>query len=134
MRISAASSGHQPCLRLSSTQSDYSKKAEIIDQLLIGMEDRRAVFITYQSLRATESITYDTYPLPAELHPAAFWGLLSESTGLPLPTLQPKIFAPTPDQRQSVSQWTLTTLREKLIKIGAKVRRGGGGTLKWAPP
>ena len=29
--------------------SDYSKKAELIDQLMLGIEDRRAVFITYQS-------------------------------------------------------------------------------------
>jgi len=38
--------------------SDYSKKAELIDQLLVGMEDGRAVFIAYQSLRATEPVTY----------------------------------------------------------------------------
>ena len=42
--------------------SDYSKKAELIDQLSIGIEDRKAVFVTYQSLRATEPVTYDIYP------------------------------------------------------------------------
>ena len=42
--------------------SDYSKKAELVDQLLIGIEDRRAVFITYRSLRSTESVTYDLLP------------------------------------------------------------------------
>jgi len=42
--------------------SDYSKKAELVDQLLIGIEDRRAVFITYRSLRSTEPVTYDVYP------------------------------------------------------------------------
>ncbi|NQT13486.1 MAG: WYL domain-containing protein, partial [Planctomycetes bacterium] len=42
--------------------SDYSQKCNLIDQLLLGMEDHRAVFITYRSLRATESITYDIYP------------------------------------------------------------------------
>jgi len=41
---------------------DYSKKAEIIDQLMLGIEDSRAVFITYQSLQATEPVTYDIYP------------------------------------------------------------------------
>jgi len=41
---------------------DYSKKAQLIDELMIGSEDRRAVFITYQSLRATEPVTYDVYP------------------------------------------------------------------------
>ena len=42
--------------------SDYSKKAELIDQLSIGIEDRKAVFVTYQSLQATEPVTYDIYP------------------------------------------------------------------------
>lgn len=42
--------------------SDYSKKAELIDQLMLGIEDRRAVFLTYRSLRTTEAITYDVYP------------------------------------------------------------------------
>jgi predicted DNA-binding transcriptional regulator YafY len=48
--------------------SDYSKKAELIDQLMIGIEDRRAVFITYQSLRATEPVTYDIYPYGLAYH------------------------------------------------------------------
>ena len=42
--------------------SDYSKKAELIDQLMMGIEDSKAVFITYQSLQATEPTTYDAYP------------------------------------------------------------------------
>lgn len=42
--------------------SDYSKKAELIDQLLLGIEDQRAVFITYRSLQATESVTRDVFP------------------------------------------------------------------------
>lgn len=47
---------------------DYSKKAEVIDRLMIGIEDRRAVFITYQSLRATEPVTYDIYPYGLAYH------------------------------------------------------------------
>ncbi len=42
--------------------SDYSQKADLIDQLMVGIEDRKAVFITYQSLRATEPVTYDLHP------------------------------------------------------------------------
>ena len=42
--------------------SDYARKADLIDQLLLAIEDRRAVFITYQSLRATEPVSYDVYP------------------------------------------------------------------------
>lgn len=42
--------------------SDYSKKAELVDHLLLGIEDRRAVFVTYRSLKSTEPITYDVFP------------------------------------------------------------------------
>jgi len=43
-------------------QSNYAAKAECLDRLMIGIEDRKAVFITYQSLQATEPVTYDVYP------------------------------------------------------------------------
>jgi predicted DNA-binding transcriptional regulator YafY len=42
--------------------SDYTKKSELIDQLMIGIEEKRAVFITDQSLQATEPVAYDIYP------------------------------------------------------------------------
>lgn len=48
--------------------SDYSKKADLIDQLTIGIEDCRAVFLTYQSLQATEPVTYDVYPYGLVYH------------------------------------------------------------------
>jgi predicted DNA-binding transcriptional regulator YafY len=48
--------------------SDYTKKSELIDELMIGIEDRRAVIITYQSLRATEPVTYDIYPYGLAYH------------------------------------------------------------------
>lgn len=48
--------------------SDYSRKTEIVDQLMVGIEDRLAVFITYQSLRATEPVTYDIYPYGLVFH------------------------------------------------------------------
>ena len=53
--------------------SDYSKKAEIIDQLVLGIEDRRTVFITYQSLQATEPVTYDIYPYGLIYHRGALY-------------------------------------------------------------
>jgi len=40
--------------------SDYTKKAELIDELMVGIEDRKAVFITYQSLQATD-ITHELW-------------------------------------------------------------------------
>jgi predicted DNA-binding transcriptional regulator YafY len=54
--------------RTSVGRHDYSKKTEVIDRLMIGIEDRRAVFITYQSLRATEPVTYDIYPYGLAYH------------------------------------------------------------------
>ena len=48
--------------------SDYSKKGELIDQLVMAMEERRITHITYQSLQATEPITYDVYPLGMVSH------------------------------------------------------------------
>ena len=48
--------------------SDYSQKAALIDDLMVAIEDRRAVFITYQSLRATEPVTYDIYPYGLTYH------------------------------------------------------------------
>ncbi len=41
---------------------DYSRKADIIDALMVGIEECKAVFLTYQSLQATEPTTYDCYP------------------------------------------------------------------------
>jgi len=53
--------------------ADYAKKAELIDELMVGIEDRRAVFITYQSLRATEPVTYDIYPYGLIYHRGALY-------------------------------------------------------------
>jgi proteasome accessory factor B len=48
--------------------SDYSQKSDLIDTLMQGIEDRRAMFITYQSLHATESVSYDIYPYGLTYH------------------------------------------------------------------
>lgn len=53
--------------------ADYTKKAELIDELMVGIEDRKAVFITYQSLRATEPVTYDIYPYGLIYHRGALY-------------------------------------------------------------
>ncbi len=42
--------------------SNYAPHAETIDNLLIGIEDHKVVFITYQSQRSTEPVTYDVHP------------------------------------------------------------------------
>jgi len=48
--------------------SYYSKKDDLIDTLMIGIEDQKAIFITYQSLRSTEPVTYDVYPYGLTYH------------------------------------------------------------------
>jgi proteasome accessory factor B len=48
--------------------SDYSHKADVIDALMVGIEDSKAVFVTYQSMRATEPVTYDVYPYGLVYH------------------------------------------------------------------
>ncbi len=53
--------------------SDYTKQAELIDELMVGIEDRKAVFITYQSLQATEPVTYDIYPYGLIYHRGALY-------------------------------------------------------------
>ena len=52
---------------------DYTKKANLIDELMVGIEDRKAIFITYQSLRATEPVTYDVYPYGLIYHRGALY-------------------------------------------------------------
>ncbi len=52
---------------------DYSKKAELIDSLMQGIEDNRAVLLTYQSLQATEPVTYTIYPFGLAYHRGALY-------------------------------------------------------------
>ncbi len=47
---------------------DYSRQAEIIDQIMIGLEDHRALEIEYQSLKATEPATYEIHPYGMTYH------------------------------------------------------------------
>ena len=53
--------------------SDYSAHAETIDQLLVGIEDRKVVFITYRSQRSTEPVTYDVHPYSISRHRDALY-------------------------------------------------------------
>jgi len=52
---------------------DYAKHSATIDNLMVGIEDCRAVFITYQSMRATEPVTYDIYPYGLIYHRGALY-------------------------------------------------------------
>lgn len=48
--------------------SDYSQQAKLIDRLVQAVEERRIAPITYQSLRATEPVSYDIYPYGLTYH------------------------------------------------------------------
>ena len=48
--------------------SDYSQKAELIDDLMRATEERKATHIVYQSLRATEPVTYVVHPYGLTYH------------------------------------------------------------------
>jgi len=47
---------------------DYTQKGEAIDQLTMAIEDRRVTFITYQSMRSTEPVSYEVYPYGIAFH------------------------------------------------------------------
>src|SRR5690606_4404035 len=49
-------------LRTSFRDSNYRERSQVIDDLMVAIEDRRITFITYQSARSTEPLTYDIYP------------------------------------------------------------------------
>lgn len=54
--------------------SDYSTRAELIDQLHVAAEERRLTVITYQSLRSTEPVTlYDIHPYVLVYHRGALY-------------------------------------------------------------
>ncbi len=48
--------------RTSFRDSTYRDKSQLIDDLMVAIEDQRITFITYQSARSTEPLTYDVYP------------------------------------------------------------------------
>lgn len=41
---------------------DYSQKADLIDRIMLGIEERRVTFIVYHSERATEPVSLEVYP------------------------------------------------------------------------
>lgn len=48
--------------------SDYADKADLLDELLIAVEEQLQTIITYQSLRATEPVTYEIHPYGVVVH------------------------------------------------------------------
>lgn len=52
---------------------DYSQQAELVDRLMIGAEERRIVRIRYQSLKATEPVSYEVHPYGLSYHRGALY-------------------------------------------------------------
>lgn len=57
---------------------DYARKGEALDALLRGIEERKTVLIEYQSLRATEPVTYEICPYAVVFHEHSLY-LVAES-------------------------------------------------------
>ena len=53
--------------------TEYGPHAEILDQLMIAIEERRVVFIAYRSQRATEPVTYDVHPYRLQRHQGSLY-------------------------------------------------------------
>ncbi|MGA2258058.1 MAG: WYL domain-containing protein, partial [Thermoguttaceae bacterium] len=52
---------------------DYSKKAELIDDLMRAVEDSHEVALTYQALQSTEPVTYTIHPYGLAYHRGALY-------------------------------------------------------------
>jgi proteasome accessory factor B len=54
--------------------ADYSSRAQLIDQLMVAIEDRRLTVLEYQSLRSTEPVSYyDVHPYALVHHRGALY-------------------------------------------------------------
>lgn len=53
--------------------SNYRQRAELIDRLLLGIEDRKATHIVYRSARSTEPVTYEIHPYGLVFHRASLY-------------------------------------------------------------
>jgi proteasome accessory factor B len=91
--------------------SDYSRKGELIDRLVMAMEDRRITHITYQSLQATEPVTYDVYP----------YGLVHHRGSLYLVGWAPR--------RQRIQHWKIDRIEEVEV-TGLQFQRPEGFELR----
>jgi predicted DNA-binding transcriptional regulator YafY len=55
--------------------SDYSSKAVEIDELMVAIEDRRPLIITYQPERSTEPVEYEIYPYGFVYHKGSIYAI-----------------------------------------------------------
>jgi predicted DNA-binding transcriptional regulator YafY len=53
--------------------SDYSGKAEMIDNLMLAIEDHKIAFVAYQSERSTEPVSLEMYPYGIVYHKGSLY-------------------------------------------------------------
>ncbi len=58
---------------------DYAQQAELIDDLMMGIEDQKVILLTYQSARATEPVTHEVYPYGLVCHRHALYLIAFDS-------------------------------------------------------
>jgi len=54
-------------------RSDYSKMADLIDELVIAVEERKVVQLSYRSLKAKQTATYPVHPYGFTFHRGALY-------------------------------------------------------------
>ena len=54
-------------------RSDYTDKADLIDQLMLAIEEHRIAFVAYQSERATEPVSLEMYPYGIVYHKGSLY-------------------------------------------------------------
>ena len=64
--------------RTSFRDSSYHKKAQLVDDLMVAVEDRRITHITYLSARSTEPLSYPVHPYGLVYHRGSLY-LVAES-------------------------------------------------------
>jgi predicted DNA-binding transcriptional regulator YafY len=59
---------------------DYAARAELIDQVLVAIEDRRPLIMTYQPERSSEPLQYEIHPYSIVQHQGSLY-LIAKSCG-----------------------------------------------------
>ena len=59
--------------------SNYGPRAKLIDSLMIAVEDRQITLLTYQSIRSTEPVSREVYPLGLAYHSGSLY-LVAKAT------------------------------------------------------
>jgi len=62
-----------PRIHASKKYEAFCKNRSVVDELMVALEDERAIFIEYASAKSTEPLTYDIYPYGMSEHKGALY-------------------------------------------------------------